>query len=87
MKNETLRMCVACRQMKDKRTLTRVVKNKEGQFFVDPTGKISGRGAYVCHEPECLTKLKKQKVLNKAFKCQVPDEIYQKLENECKEKK
>ncbi len=87
MKNETLRMCVVCRQMKDKRTLTRIVKNKENKFFVDKTGKQAGRGAYVCDSQECMSKLKKQKILNKAFKCEVPVEIYEELEKECKEKK
>lgn len=83
MKNEILRMCVVCRQMKDKRTITRIVKNKQGEFFVDKTGKMNGRGAYVCLEPTCMAKLQKQKLLNKVFKCQLPDEIYKQLENEC----
>ena len=86
MKNETLRMCIVCREMKDKRSLTRIVKNKQGEIFVDKTGKAGGRGAYVCSESACRAKLKKQKVLNKAFKCQVPDEVYQQLESECEKK-
>lgn len=36
---ETLRMCIACRNMKDKRQLTRIIKDKEGNIFVDKTGK------------------------------------------------
>lgn len=87
MKNETLRMCIACRQMRDKRQLIRIVKNKEGEIFVDPTGKKGGRGAYICKEKVCLDKLKKQKILNKTFKCEIPETIYQNLEIECKEKK
>ncbi len=77
---ESQRMCICCRQMKDKRELLRVVKNKEGEIFVDSTGKKNGRGAYVCKDIECLKKLKKNKVLNKAFKCNVQDEIYSKIE-------
>ena len=76
---EILRTCIACRQMKDKRELVRVVKDKEGNIFVDPTGKKNGRGAYVCREKECVEKLKKQKILNKAFKCNVSDEVYSNL--------
>lgn len=83
MKNEILRMCVVCRQMKDKRSMTRIVKNKQGEFFLDKSGKMNGRGAYVCLDATCMAKLQKQKTLNKVFKCQVPDEIYKQLENEC----
>ena len=79
---ERLRMCVACRQMKDKRSLIRVVKYKEGNISIDETGKKNGRGAYVCKEPECFAKLKKQKSLNKAFKCNIDDEILSQIEEE-----
>lgn len=79
---ERLRMCVACRQMKDKRSLIRVVKDKEGNISIDETGKKNGRGAYVCKEPECFAKLKKQKSLNKAFKCNIDDEILCQIEEE-----
>lgn len=73
------RMCIVCREMFDKRELIRVVKNKEGQFFVDETGKLAGRGAYICKSEQCLKNLQKSKGLNRAFKCAVPDEIYVEL--------
>lgn len=76
---ESLRMCCVCRQMKPKNQLIRVVKNKENKVFVDNSKKADGRGAYVCNEQECLSKLKKVKGLNKAFKGNVPDEIYEEL--------
>lgn len=79
---EKLRMCVACRQMKDKRSLVRIVKNKEGEISVDLTGKKNGRGAYICRDKDCLAKLKKQKSLNKAFKCNIDDEIISSIEEE-----
>lgn len=69
-------MCVVCRAQSDKKTLLRIVKNKEGQIFVDNSGKANGRGAYVCKSKECFEKLKKQKGLNRAFKCEVPQEVY-----------
>ena len=50
---ESLRMCVGCREMKEKKELLRVVKNKNGEFFVDKTGKLSGRGAYICKNELC----------------------------------
>ena len=76
---ESLRMCCVCRQMKPKDQLIRVVKNKDNEIFVDNTKKADGRGAYVCNEQECLNKLKKIKGLNKAFKGNIPDEIYEEL--------
>lgn len=75
---EHLRMCMVCREMKNKENLIRVVKNKSGEIFVDKTKKANGRGAYIC-ENCCTEKLKKLKSLNKAFKCVVPDEIYDKI--------
>lgn len=72
-------MCCVCRQMKPKDKLIRVVKNKDNEIFIDNSKKADGRGAYVCNEQECLNKLKKVKGLNKAFKGNVPDEIYEEL--------
>ena len=77
---ERLRMCVACREMKDKKNLIRIVKNKEGQISIDLTGKKNGRGAYICKDNDCFNKLKKQKLLNKAFKQNIDEEIYKQLE-------
>ena len=76
---EKIRMCIVCRGQSDKKTLLRIVKNKEGEILVDQTGKANGRGAYVCKSKECYQKLCKQKSLNRAFKCDVPQEIYQKI--------
>ena len=79
---ERLRMCISCREMKDKKELLRIVKNKEGEILVDKTGKQNGRGAYICRKPECFEKLKKQKILNKAFKMNVDESVYSLLEDE-----
>ena len=73
-----MRTCIACRSEKPKRELVRVVKFGEN-ISLDVTGKANGRGAYVCNDKECIAKLKKQKLLNRAFSCQVPDEIYDKI--------
>ncbi len=77
------RMCVCCREMKDKKQLLRIVKNKEGEIFVDQTGKKNGRGAYICKDEDCLKKLRKNKVLNKTFKCLITDEVYSQIEEAC----
>ncbi len=73
------RMCIVCRQMKDKSELIRVVKPKEGAFSVDETGKVSGRGAYICLSKTCAEKLEKQKSLNKTFKTNVNESVYKTL--------
>lgn len=75
------RKCVVCNQHKDKKDLLRIVKNKEGQIFVDPSGKMNGRGTYICTSLECLTKAKKTRSLNNSLKANVTDEIYQEIEN------
>ncbi len=73
-----LRTCICCRQQKDKRELVRIVKFGD-KISVDLTGKANGRGAYVCNDLECVKKLKKQKMLSKAFSCQVNDEVYDEI--------
>ena len=78
-KKMPLRMCIACRQLFEKRQLLRVVKNDE-KIFLDFTFKASGRGAYVCDNPDCVKKLKRQKLLNKVFSSFVDEEIYNAIE-------
>lgn len=77
-----LRMCVACRELKEKREMLRVVKNSDGKIFIDFSSKASGRGAYICDNPECVQKLRKQKLLNKVFSCAVDDDVYAAIEEE-----
>ena len=52
-----MRTCIACRQMKPKKEMLRVVKTADGEIFADPTGKAAGRGAYICGADECMKKL------------------------------
>ncbi|MBQ7452942.1 MAG: YlxR family protein [Clostridia bacterium] len=80
-KKEPQRTCIACREMKDKKDLIRIVKNPDG-VSVDRTGKASGRGAYICNSVECLNKCVKSRALNRAFKENVPNEVYEKLKEE-----
>ena len=76
------RMCIACRQMQDKKQLLRIVKSKEGQLSIDLTGKKNGRGAYICRNEECLKKMIKQKSLNKNFKMNIDESFYKEIEEE-----
>ena len=71
-----LRMCVVCRQMKEKSKLLKIVKTKDGEIFYDPTGKLSGRGAYVCAQKDCVNRLYKTKGFERAFKCSIPEEVF-----------
>lgn len=77
-KKVPLRMCIACRAMQPKKNLVRIVKNSDGQIFIDKTFKANGRGAYLCNSALCLEKCIKTKALNRAFKCEIPNEV---LEN------
>jgi len=72
-------MCVACRQLKDKKQLLRVVKSPQGEIALDESGKKPGRGAYVCRQSECLIKARKTKSFDKIFKIKLPEEMWQQL--------
>ena len=60
-----MRMCVGCREMKEKKELIRVVRSPEGEVSLDPVGKKNGRGAYVCANADCLKRAIKQKQLER----------------------
>lgn len=77
-----MRMCTGCREMKPKGALIRIVKTPEGEIRLDRTGKLNGRGAYVCKSLECLKKVQKSGALSRAFETQVPDEVFYQLEKE-----
>ena len=65
---------MACRQARPKREMTRVVRGVDGTVDVDPSGKRSGRGAYVCNLPECWERALKQRALERALKIELDDE-------------
>ena len=69
-------MCVVCRQMKPKNECIRVVRTVDDDYVVDNTGKLNGRGAYVCKDSACLEKCTKAKSLNRAFKHNVSEDVY-----------
>lgn len=80
-KKAAMRTCIACRQIKPKREMTRIVKSAEG-IRLDFTGKAQGRGAYICNDAACAAKLKKYRLLNKTFSEDVGAETYAKIEEE-----
>lgn len=77
-----LRRCNGCMEMKPKKELVRVVKNKEGEISLDLTGKKAGRGAYVCKNLECMEKARKSRRFEKEFACKISSEIFDIIEEE-----
>ncbi|MBQ8291655.1 MAG: YlxR family protein [Clostridia bacterium] len=78
-KSVPMRTCIACRELKPKKEMTRIVRNADGEIFADPTGKAAGRGAYICGAADCKKKLSDKKLLHKAFKAAVDEQVYQQL--------
>lgn len=78
-------MCTSCREMKPKMGLVRVVKTPEGEIKLDLTGKLNGRGAYICKSIECLKKAQKSNAIGRALDTNVSAEIYDALGEELKE--
>ncbi|HAR84220.1 MULTISPECIES: RNase P modulator RnpM [Clostridium] len=76
------RMCTGCMEMKPKKELIRVVKNKENEISIDLHGKKPGRGAYICRNIQCLEKAVKTKRLERNLETKINDEIYDKLKEE-----
>ena len=77
-----MRTCIACRTEKPKKEMLRIVRNAAGEIRLDTTGKLAGRGAYICNSEVCILRLKKQRLLNRAFSCEVPEEVYKSVEEE-----
>ena len=73
-------MCLGCREMKPKRELIRIVMNKDGEISLDVTGKLPGRGAYICNDVKCAQKLRKTHGIERNYGCQVAPEIYDSIE-------
>ncbi|NLG92439.1 MAG: YlxR family protein [Clostridiales bacterium] len=77
-----LRMCAGCGEMKPKKELVRVVKSPEGEISLDLPGRKPGRGAYVCKSIDCLKAARKSRRFEKSFSCKIPDEVYDRMEEE-----
>ncbi|MGM8211715.1 RNase P modulator RnpM [Virgibacillus sp. W0430] len=73
------RKCIVTNEMKPKKELIRVVRNKDGEVFVDPTGKKNGRGAYVSLDINVIDKAKQSNVFANAFQTKIDDTIYDEL--------
>lgn len=82
MRKVPMRMCTGLLPDETEKGAGPVVKSQDGEISLDLTGKKAGRGAYVCHNIECLQKSRKARRLEKAFSCRIPDEVYDKMEEE-----
>ena len=76
-------MCVACRQMKPKIELIRVVKTPEGEIVALAGGKVNGRGAYICRNTDCIGKAEKAGALSRALDTTVEKSVYEELKKGC----
>jgi predicted RNA-binding protein YlxR (DUF448 family) len=82
VKKIPVRQCVGCGDMKNKKDMMRVIKTPGGTIELDVTGRKNGRGAYLCPSKECLQKARKHKGLERSFKMNIPNEVYDSLEKE-----
>ena len=77
-----MRQCVGCGEMKSKKEMMRILKTAEGDIVLDVTGKMNGRGAYLCKTEECLKKARKNRGVERSFKMSISAEVYDNLEKE-----
>ena len=77
-----MRTCIACREEMPKREMLRIVRSSEGTISLDFSGKLAGRGAYICSKESCIKKLRQKKLLNKTFSAPVDDSVYARIEEE-----
>lgn len=78
-KHVPIRTCVVCRETGAKRSLTRIVRDPEGQVAIDPSGKKNGRGAYLCEKPECWDRALSTPLLAKALNVEIDPESLQSM--------
>ena len=82
VKKIPMRMCIACHEMKPKKEMLRMVRSAQGEVRLDFSGKLPGRGAYICDSADCIRKLRRYRLLNKAFSADVSEEVYAQVEEE-----
>ena len=76
------RQCMGCRERKAKKELIRVVRTTEGAVCLDFSGKLNGRGSYLCPDPECLKKAQRAKALERSLEVPIPEQVYERLAKE-----
>lgn len=79
MKKAFQRKCMACNAKNDKYNLIRIVRMANGEILIDKTGKLNGRGAYICNDIKCLDKVIKSNRIDKILKCNIDKKIYENI--------
>ena len=82
VRKQPVRRCTGCGEHFPKNSLMRVLRTPEGEIVLDATGKKSGRGAYICKSAACLKKARKARRLEASLECSIPDDVYNRLEEE-----
>lgn len=77
-----MRKCIGCMESFSKKELCRIVKTKENEIFFDQTGKLNGRGTYICKNIDCFNKAIKSKRLSKSLETEIPEEVYEAIKAE-----
>lgn len=81
VKKIPMRKCIACQENKPKKDLVRVVNNADQGVKVDLTGKLNGRGAYLCADLDCIGRAQKGNKLKHALKTEIPSSVYEELKD------
>jgi len=79
LKSIPQRTCIGCNSKKDKKDFIRIVKDNQNNISIDKTGKANGRGAYICDDIQCLEKAIKNKRIEKSFKMNIDEKVYEEL--------
>jgi predicted RNA-binding protein YlxR (DUF448 family) len=78
-RREPVRTCVGCREEAGKRRLIRLVRGPDGAARPDPTGRATGRGAYLHADPACQSQARSRRALERALKAEVPAALWEEL--------
>lgn len=81
-KKQPLRRCAGCGLMKEKRDLMRIVRKQDGSVVPDPSGRMNGRGVYLCRDISCLEKAARNRGIERSLKCSIAPEVYEELRRE-----
>ena len=77
-----MRKCIGCMESFPKKELCRIVKTKEDEILFDSSGKLNGRGTYICKNSECFEKAIKSNRLTKSLEAEIPNEVYEAIKAE-----
>ncbi|MCL2339791.1 MAG: YlxR family protein [Actinomycetia bacterium] len=78
-KRPAIRTCVACRQSRPRPELARIVRQSDGTVQLDRSGRLAGRGAYLCLNPDCFSQARRQHRLERALQVPINDQLYDQL--------